>query len=259
MKSNESGSMAVTKPIRRNCRQFVNGSYSAGGISGYIKHPKYADSPEHYIRAFLLLQKDLFELFDSVEPADTNSPCFSYRIHSLLLRACVEVEANCKAILTENDYSTSGNLNMSHYRKIDASHRLSSYLIKVPQWHGDRSVRQPFKGWRQQQSLPWYQAYNATKHDRHSAFEQATFDNLIDAACGLFALLSSQFLREDFSPGPDFLALGGPIDGWETGIGDFFQAKFPDDWPQNMRYNFSWPKLQNEPNPFDVFDYSAVE
>jgi hypothetical protein len=68
-------------------------------------HPKYAQSPEHYVRAFLMILNDLQEILDFVEPADQNLSCYSYRIHALLLRACIEVEANCKAILKENRYS----------------------------------------------------------------------------------------------------------------------------------------------------------
>jgi hypothetical protein len=35
-------------------------------------HPKFAVDPHHYVRAFLVLQKDLLELFDYIEPADKN-------------------------------------------------------------------------------------------------------------------------------------------------------------------------------------------
>ena len=91
--------MGITRPYRRICRQFTEGSYARSGRSRYIEHPKYAKSPEHYVRAFMLLLKDMQELFDYIEPADENLSCYSYRIHELLLRACVEVEANCKAIL----------------------------------------------------------------------------------------------------------------------------------------------------------------
>ena len=108
--------MPVTCPYRRTCRQFVDGSYSEGGRWQYMLHPKFAQAPEHYVRAFLLLLKDLQELFDYIEPADKNLHCYSYRIHALLLRACVEVEANCKAILKENGYSKSDNWNMDDGR-----------------------------------------------------------------------------------------------------------------------------------------------
>ena len=101
----------VDHPYRRTCRQFVDGHYTEGGRGQYMIHPKYAQAPEHYVRAFLILLKDLRELFDYVEPADANLACYSYRIHALLLRACVDVEANCRAILAENGYSRPGDWN----------------------------------------------------------------------------------------------------------------------------------------------------
>jgi len=219
--------MSINRPYRRTCRQFVNGSYTEGGRSGYILHPNYAQSPEHYIRAFLIILKDLQELFDYIEPADKNLTCYSYRILALLLRACVEIEANCKAILKENGFSKSGDWNMNDYKKLEKTHFLSSYKVKVPNWNGDSETRSPFLAWSKGDPLPWYQAYNNTKHDRHSAFEEATFEHLINACCGLLVLLSAQFETNDFSPGDALLSVGGPRDGMESGIGGFFRVKFP--------------------------------
>src|SRR5688572_7486964 len=92
--------MTIMNPYRKNCRPFENGTYG----SYYISDPKYAKDPEQYIRAFLLIQKDLKELFDYIDPSDINLQCHSFRIHQLLMRTCIEVEANCKAILSENGY-----------------------------------------------------------------------------------------------------------------------------------------------------------
>ena len=69
--------MSITRPYRRTCRQFKDGQYFEGGRWGYLLHPKFAQSPEHYVRAFLLIQKDLQELFDYIEPADKNIKCYS--------------------------------------------------------------------------------------------------------------------------------------------------------------------------------------
>jgi hypothetical protein len=146
--------MPIDRPYRRTCRQFADGSYDEGGRSLYIEHPKFANSPQQYIRAFLLIQKDLLELFDFVEPSDKNLNCFSYRIHELHTRTCIEIEANCKAILTENGYAKSGNLNMPDYKKLNATHRLSSYEIKLPLWHGTRGTRAPFLPWGSDGGLP---------------------------------------------------------------------------------------------------------
>src|SRR5262245_53611429 len=92
----------------------------------------------------LAIQKDMLELFDFIEPADTNLPCYSYRIHELFMRTCIEIEANFKAILTENGYSRSGDWNMNDYRKTETSHLLSAYLVKFPVWQGNQHTRQPF-------------------------------------------------------------------------------------------------------------------
>ncbi len=223
-------------------------------------HPKFAQSPEHYVRAFLIILKDLQELFDYVEPADKNLVCYSYRIHALMLRACVEVEANCKAILKENGYSRSGDWNMGDYKKIEKTHLLSSYEVKVPNWRGTRATRSPFSTWATGGSLlpPWYQAYNTTKHDRHSQFDEATFEQLIDACCGLLVLLSAQFETNDFSPGNTFLALAGSGDGIESGIGGYFRVRFPANWPTDLRYDVDWQKLKSESDPFQTIDYSKI-
>jgi len=248
--------MAIKKPYRRTCRQFLDGHYSEGGRWRYITHPKFAQSPDQYVRSFFLLQKDLKELFDYIEPSDTNLKCYSYRVHELLMRACIEVEANCRAILLENDYKKDTDLNMDDYKKIEKTHLLSEYEVKVPYWHGEKQFRRPFFAWSTIKALPWYRAYNATKHDRYESFMEATFDNLIDACCGVLVLLSAQFHTIDFAPGNSPLALEGPNDGMESGIGEYFRVKFPNNWPEELRYDFNWKDLENEDNPFQSLDFS---
>lgn len=249
--------MTVNRPFRRTYRPFASGEYDERGNSYYVLHPMFARSPEHYIRAFLLIIKDLLELFDYIEPADVNINCYSYRIHALLIRACVEVEANCKAILIENNYrKPPGKLCMKDYQKINSTHHLSSYQVKVPYWNGNMDIRSPFSSWSERKPLPWYQAYNSSKHNRHSEFIKASFGNLIDACCGLLVILSSQFGTFDFSPSNISLSLDCPTEGMEFGIGGIFHVKFPDDFPSEERYDFDWEELKNEADPFQAIDYS---
>ena len=73
--------------------------------SGYILDPDYAKSPEHYVRSFLLIQEDILRLFQFIEPSDINLQTYSFRIHELYMRICIEIEANFKAIFDENKYS----------------------------------------------------------------------------------------------------------------------------------------------------------
>ncbi|MBP5055389.1 hypothetical protein [Pseudomonas chlororaphis] len=230
----------------------------------YLLHKRYATDPRHYVRAFLLLQKDVLDLFSYVEPSDKNIETYSHRIQQLLMRACVEVEANLTAIFLDNEYAAArGNLTMQQYRLIDISHRLSSYEIRVPTWQGSKGVRKPFHGWSLGgASLPWYQAYNKSKHNRHENFKLATFDALIDAFCGLSALLSAQFHDEDYSPGGKTLGLDGACytydgdDGMEPAIGGLLRVSFPSDWPQDQRYEFNWQQINALEDPFQNFDYT---
>lgn len=244
--------MGIEKPYRRTCRQFVEGSYFR---EDYLRHPKFAESPQHYIRAFLLLQKDLQEIFDYIEPADDNLKCYSFRIHELLFRACVEVEANCRAILKENAYPEKiDKCTMEDYKKIEQSHRPSSYIVKLPFWDGRENERRPFGSWSNNGPLTWYNAYNSIKHNRHVNFKEANFENMIDAMSGLVVLLSSQFLDQEYKYDDFIVRIVGDIeeskDGFEPAIGGYFRVKYPDDWPKEERYDFNWDEIKDEEDPF---------
>lgn len=249
--------MSINKPYKRNVRIFVDGKFSEGGRAGYIEHSDYASNPEQYIRSFLLIQKDLQEIFEYVEPSDSNLGCYSYRIHELLLRICIEVEANLKAIMLENKYTPRNPdyMNMKDdYFKVNKTHRLSSYKIKLPVWKGTQKIIKPFEAWEQNQVLPWYDAYNKSKHDRQNNFELATFKNLIAAISGLAALISSQFYTFNITPGPNHLLLEGP----DYAIGGNFEVMFPDDWLDDQKYEFNWQELVKTQNPIEKIDYDNI-
>lgn len=236
-------------PFMRTCRQFVDGTYAESGKWRYIHDKNYATDPEHYVRAFELIQKDLLHLISFIEMADTNLPVYSFRIYELFIRTCVEIETNFKAILIENGYNSkrvkSNSLNISDFKKLDSTHRLSSYEVKIPYWKGKHNLIRPFERFAlNQSSAPsanstpdWYNAYNLVKHNRHKNFHQASFTNLIQSVCGLVVLLSAQFYTEDFYPGDSSLTARGFNDGMDTAIGGFFRIKFPD-WPIEDQYDF---------------------
>lgn len=252
--------MGIARPYRRTCRQLADGSYAGGGNGQYVKHAKYAREPGHYVRAFQLIQGDMLKLFEYVEPSNKNLECYSYRIHELLLRACVEVEANCKAILLENGYPDYSNqkgcrdLNMFDYMKINGSHHMSDYEVKAPFWREGEHVVVPFENWSAQQPLPWYQAYNKTKHDRHTKFALATFDEMLNAICGLVAIISAQFRDEDFSGHAGVRVVSGPNDGFEQAVGGRFRVKYPT-WPDDERYSLDWQKVAGRKDPFQNYPY----
>lgn len=149
---------------------------------GYIIDRDYAIAPEHYVRAFLLMQNDLVRLFEIIEPADVNLSTYSYRTHALLIRSCIEAEANFKAILKENTYRPANRKgdpihdkrrNIKNYQIINKTHHLSLYLVHVSIWAGTQSTITPFAEWISSEKLTWYHAYNKSKHDRHDQVKPA--------------------------------------------------------------------------------------
>lgn len=247
--------MAIKRPYRRTCRPFVGGSYHGAWL--YIRHPSFCLDPDKYIRSFLLLQEYLKELFDYIEPSDKNWHCFSFRTHSLLMRACIEIEANFKAILRENDYKNF-RTSMNDYTKLEASHHLSEYEVRVPYWHGELGIRRPFQSFAVNKSPVWYKAYNDSKHDRHHKFAQATFGNAVDSLCGLAVILSAQFCTEDFGPSDRMQTWSIGHDEFESAIGRWLRVKFPANWPRDECYveGFAnWNEIRKDDDPFRPFPY----
>jgi hypothetical protein len=262
--------MTLQKPYKRTVRMLSNGTYHNGGHWQYLLHPKFASDPQHYIRAFLLIQEDLLKLFEYVEPCDENSETISLRIQELLTRVCIEIEANFTAILKDNIYSTSKNYNLKDdYSLIEYTHKLSSYRVKFPVWKGDNHTYIPFENWETKpnknwHTLNWYQAYNKSKHDRHSHFDKATFNTLLNAVSGLVVILSSQFMDESYSPNTKSMGVSGNYSydynpKMETAIGDYFRVQFPDSWDESEKYDFNWQELSSKEEPFDKINYDLIK
>jgi len=260
--------MAVNKPYYLTVRQYKDGQYADSGKAYYIKRPDYSTKPANYIRAFFLLQKDLLELFNYIEPSDTALKVYSFRIQELFIRTCIEIEANFKAIFAMHTYSKKAkDLTIKDYYLIDKTHYLSRYSAKLPYWSENLMTanRTPFKSWgapRQQDTpwaLKWYQDYNATKHDRSNSLHLASFENLIDAFAALVIVISSQYMSEDFSPAPGALLVdSGWNDGYDAAIGDYFRIAYPRNIPEDARYDFDWQEISSDPEAFQKFNYNKL-
>lgn len=263
--------MSYNKPFYRNYRPVISGPNSGYSDWGYIRDRDYCENPQYYTRAFIIIQKDILNLFEFIEPCDVNCSTYSFRIHELLIRICVEIEANFKAILKANIFNPvySGkkagepklekNWNINDYKIINKTHHLDAYEVEFPIWSGTKNKRKPFSNWNAGGELNWYQAYNKSKHDRIHSFHDANFDNLLDAFSGLCILLSSQFRTESFEPGPDLMATSGYnyYDG-NTGIGDYLIVYFPSNWSVSEKYDFNWSDLKNQNDKFDKIDYDNI-
>jgi hypothetical protein len=262
--------VSLSKPFHRNYRAMKPGPQSGYSGWAYILDRDYAKNAEHYVRAFILIQNDLQSIFEYVEPSAECRTPYSYRIHALLMRTCVELEANFKAILEENTFTPPArrSLNIRDYRKVDATHHLSSYKVMLPIWNGSPLILKPFEPWKPARglpdhpgglSLPWYQAYNASKHDRQDEFKKANLENLITAVAGLLVLISSQFCGEDFTAGPRlFAASGYEYHPMEASIGSLFRIEYPEDWADAELYEFDWTMLKTQKDRFEKIDFDAI-
>jgi hypothetical protein len=259
--------VTFAKPFHRNYRGIKPGVQSGDSDWAYIRDPEYAKSAEHYVRAFILIQNELQSIFEYLEPSDECRSAYSYRIHALLMRTCIEVEANFKAILEENTFTPPPrrSLNMTDYRKVDATHHLSSYELLLPIWNGTPPTLRPFEPWKASRglpnprgvSLPWYQAYNASKHARQDEFRKANFENLVMAVAGLLVVISSQFRDQEFAPGSNVLTADDP-NPMKPAIGSLFRIKFPDDWTDAELYDFDWTVLKVHNDRFEKIDFNVI-
>lgn len=162
----------------------------------YLYDKNYADQYEMHalVTTARLIIRDLYELFNYVEPCDANSSVYSHRLYELLLRACTEFETNCKGILESNGYvkSGGGDLNVKDYFKIENAARLSGYSVTFNRWPNHQF--KPFATWNVAvyAPLPWYQGYNSVKHNRYDNFPDANLGNVMNAIAGLLCILHAQ-------------------------------------------------------------------
>lgn len=149
----------------------------------------------------LLVQK-LDEIFLYIEPSDSSLQTYSHKTRELLILACTEVEnfwqyfmtlAGCKPF--RRHYTT------QDYVKLVGKLYLSDYTFTLKSYSSIPPIR-PFEIWDAKaptSSLPWYDAYNKTKHDRSKHFSDATLIHCINA---VVANLVMHCVR--FSPFPMF-------------------------------------------------------
>lgn len=236
------------RPFKRTYRPNLN--YTG---DGYINHQKFSVKGQDYINVFKLIQKDVLDLFNYIEPCDNNISCYSHRIQEIYFRTCIEIEANCTAILTENQYKKKSNLNINDFRKLNKTHYLSEFEVIIPYWNGIHKIVSPFKEWDEKSTLSWYQSYNKLKHYKYEEFHRANLLNLMNSVCGLIVLLSSQFsFYEVEAVGLEMHIIDD--NRKKMGIGNYFKIHFPA-YKQEEKYDFDWNTIKDENEPFLMLDF----
>jgi len=140
------------------------------------------------------VQEELERIFRVIEPVPANSSAFGHASRLLLMQAATEVESAWKAVLRANGNATDRLTTRDYVRLLDPM-RLDAYevrLIGFPDWPALR----PFRGWDRAsptKSLPWYEGYNETKHDRETNLRHATLKSVVSAMAAALIMLRAQF------------------------------------------------------------------
>lgn len=251
--------MPLLKPFHRIVRPFADGDYIHGVEDDeiYILSNDFAPDRATLIRAYSIIEKDLIELFNYIEPADVNLCTYSHKTYELLLRASTEFETNCKAILHANDYAKAGgsNLTIEDYYRIDKASKLSEYKVILGTWLPSQKVFQPFRDWSSGHTLRWYQSYNVVKHDRSTEFREASLENVMASVTGLLSILVSQFYVFAFNP---YQSVGAYTEGDDGSLcveTSLFKVLLPTNWFPDEQYDFDWNVIKAITTPFDNFSF----
>lgn len=143
------------------------------------------------------LSERLENAFRTVDPDPQNMNSFGGEFRNILILAATEFEAQCKGVLRANEYANGGenNWKTNDYVKLEPALRLADYSISLARYPWIDPIA-PFRGWTSDaptQSLGWYRAYNAVKHDREKSFAEASLVNAIQSVTAVVAICLAEF------------------------------------------------------------------
>lgn len=147
------------------------------------------------IRAYRTIQEGLDTLFNYIEPTAHNLNVYGHKIRELLILSCTEVEHLLLKMLTDNGYARKDRYSTNDYIKCKEILGLGEYKTILNSYR-DLKIFQPFASWCKTsptQTLPWYNAYNAVKHNRSDNIHSANLEHLLDAISAIHILLESQY------------------------------------------------------------------
>ena len=258
--------MALPKPYYRIARPKAS-------IPDYVVDSRYAPDRRQLSRAYINIEKELRNIFNYIEPDENNLKAFSFELYSLLLRACTEVELNCKLIMKANGATRrDDHFTMNDYKQIEQASQLSKYVAKFNNWRrknphsGEIEYISkefiPFANFAPSisKSPDWYSAYNTVKHNREENLEQANLENCMNAVAGILVLLYSQFgaqCIETYGISGIYWHLDGEYDNvFDADVIFTIHPPKIEDWSEAELYDFNWDTIKTDPEPFDKYRFT---
>lgn len=148
-------------------------------------------------QALRILVEKLDEILLFIEPSTDGLKAYSHKIRDLLILASTEVENQLRSLLNRANHAPiNGRMftTMDYVKLLPVSY-LDEYEIGLRNF-SSFSPSKPFSAWDDSnptQSLPWYNAYNETKHNRDQHFSSATLKNAIDAVAANIIIYCTRF------------------------------------------------------------------
>jgi|HubBroStandDraft_2_1064218.scaffolds.fasta_scaffold50434_2 hypothetical protein len=147
-------------------------------------------------QALRVLLEKLDDLFLYVEPDTVSFNTYSHRIRELLILACTEVENFLGYYMSSSGTKPIGaNYTTKDYVKLRDKLFLREFKCSLRSYNTISPIL-PFTTWdpaKPTTSLPWYDAYNRTKHNRAGQFSAATFLNALTAVVANLVLYMVRF------------------------------------------------------------------
>jgi hypothetical protein len=172
-----------------------------------------------------------------------NLEAYGYDIRNLLILACTEVESHWRAVLKANGVSKD-RWSTRDYVGLKDAMKLNEFEVSFPDYPWIKPIA-PFKSWdegRPTLTLPWYDAYNAAKHDRESELKSATLRFVLNAVAACAIMTVAQFgevfgfdLGTTGRPRTFFWIRSGPVwdladhyaEAFESGNGEWTPVNYP--------------------------------
>ncbi|MFW3146580.1 MAG: hypothetical protein ACMUIE_07190 [Thermoplasmatota archaeon] len=220
--------MPISKPYPHIYRHNIEGTLEAIPFMEARK----TSAGKRFIRSYDFLIRDLLHLLEYIEPEGDNLSTYSQRTFDLLLKACTEIDANCKQILRANNHPVEG-ADIIRFSDLNGPMKLSHYNvicnnIEFYDFFPFESFADPI---RRQRIPSWYRACHDAISDREHYLSSASLSNVIESIGAVFVILSAQY-------GYCFEKVSSSQDNASTDSANFFHLQEIPSWSSEESYRF---------------------
>ena len=142
----------------------------------------------------LSIVDELRRTFRYLHPCDQNSNSYSIALYSTILQAASASERLIK--LRCSELGIVYKVKLPEDRRVIADGlKLSGSSVMFHDWSGGR-VFSPFLTWGSQGSTPWWDKYNAVKHDSANALQSSTLENAMYSVSAAILALGPHLISD---------------------------------------------------------------